>query len=66
MRKIYRCAGWRDEIVITDRMNWMRRVQQRIEWNALGETFIWQWTENGRGRRRRRKTYFTVDYFCQQ
>jgi hypothetical protein len=29
----------------------MRTAQQRIEWNALGETFIQQWTENGCGRR---------------
>jgi hypothetical protein len=38
---------WTDETVMTDGTNWMRTAQQRIEWNALGETFIQQWTENG-------------------
>jgi hypothetical protein len=38
---------WRDENVMTIGMNWMRNAQQRTEWNALGETFIQQWTENG-------------------
>jgi hypothetical protein len=42
---------WRDEIVMMAGMKWRRRAQQRIEWNALGETFVQQWRENGSERR---------------
>jgi hypothetical protein len=38
---------WRDETVMTAGKNWMKRTQQSIEWNTLGETFVKQWTENG-------------------